>query len=190
MLGFDFLDALAVKIDYANGDGRCPAARIACRAARDGRARRPVERANAGGARATVADATGDDFIIDTGTNLAVVVFQRFARAHPDVVISLPDERVRFGSAVGGSLGYRPIETRRLELGSLAFDDAPAVEALSPDALGFDNKDGLIGSDLLRRFTVYLDYAADRVYLAPAARVVRAPATPHPASPFSFRRRP
>ena len=189
LLGFDFLDAVGIKLDYANGT--VDALRPGSLAAPPGAVALDVRlNSQTPAARATVADAAGDDFVIDTGTDLAVVVFQRFARAHPDAIVSLPDERVRFGTAVGGSLGYRPIATRRLELGSLVFDDAAAVEALSPDALGFDNKDGLIGSDLLRRFTVYLDYAADRVYLAPAARAVRAPATPHPASPFSFRKRP
>jgi len=188
LLGFDFLDAAGIKIDYANGT--VDALRPGELAAPPGAVALDVRlSAQTPAARATFGDAAGEDFVLDTGTDLAVVVFQRFARAHPDIVTSLPEERVRLGSGVGGSLPYRPIVARRLELGSLVFDDAAAYEAISPDALGFDNKDGIIGGDVLRRFTVYLDYAAGRVYLAPAAHVTRASATPRPAAPLSFRSR-
>ena len=187
LLGFDFLDAVGIKIDYEGGT--VDALRPGALAPPNGAV--PVD-VRLGGqmpaARATLGDATGEDFILDTGSDLGLVVFQRFVRAHPDSVISLPDERLKLASGVGGSLAFRSIAPRRFVLGALAFDDAAAVEALSPDALGFDDKDGVVGADLLRRFTVFLDFASGRVYLAPATRAARASAPPRPASPFSFRR--
>jgi len=71
---------------------------------------------------------------------------------------------------VGGVLSLRPVAAKKLALGASTFEDALGVEALSPYALGFDNEDGLIGAHILKQFTVYLDYAAGRVYLAPLGR--------------------
>jgi len=179
LLGFDFLDALGLKIDYANGT---------VDAVRPGLIEAPAGadaldvRLNSGApvARAAIGDATGDDFILDTGAAFSYVLFQRFARAHPEALESEPGA-VRYGTGVGGTISFRPIAAKRITLGALQFDDAAGVEALSPNALGFDNEDGLIGADILRQFTVYLDYGASRVYLAPPDReqAVVLPAAQH-----------
>jgi predicted aspartyl protease len=167
LLGFDFLDALGLKIDYANGT---------LEALRPGTITPPPAatslevRLNSSVpvARATIGNATGDDFIIDTGAAFSYVIFQRFARAHPDSLAI--GSRESYGNGVGGTFGYRSIETKRVVLGAWSFDDAFGVEALSSNAFGFDNVDGLIGADILKRFTVYLDYAGNRVYLAQTPR--------------------
>jgi predicted aspartyl protease len=163
LLGFDFLNALALKIDYASGE--IDAIRPGALAPPPGAGTLDV-RLNSGTpvARATVGDATGDDFIIDTGAAFSYVIFQRFARAHPDALAM--GGRESYGSGVGGTFGYRAIETKKVVLGPWSFDDASGVEALSANAFGFDNEDGLIGADILKRFTVYLDYADSRVFLA------------------------
>lgn len=166
LLGFDFFDALALRIDY--GAGTVDAYRSGTLDAPAGVT--PLDiRLNSGApvARATVAEAEGDDFILDTGAAFSYVLFQRFARAHPDAVETLGDGRVREGSGVGGPMPYRAVATKRLALGDTTFENAAGVEALSPNALGFDNEDGLIGADILAAFTLYVDYAAGRVYLAP-----------------------
>lgn len=170
LLGFDFLASCGIKIDYARGtvDAVRPGAFVAPAGTT------PLSvRLNSGTpvARATIGEATGDDFILDTGAAFSYVLFQRFARAHPEAASISGDGRVRYGSGVGGSLSFRSIAAKRVELGTWSFGDAVGVEALSPNALGFDNEDGLIGADILKLFTVYLDYATRHVYLTPNGRM-------------------
>ncbi len=165
LLGYDFLAGTSLRIDYAAGtiDAERPGTLVAP----PGAGALDV-RLNSGTpvARATIGTATGDDFIIDTGAAFSYVIFQRFARLHRDELESQNASRV--GSGVGGSFAYRPIDSTRVILGAWSLDDTTGVEALAPNAFGFDNEDGLIGSDILKRFTVYLDYPDDRVLLEPS----------------------
>jgi predicted aspartyl protease len=169
LLGFDFLDAVALKIDYTSGT---------LEAVRPGAQTPPASatpldiRLNSGApvVRAALGDASGDDFILDTGAAFSYVVFQRFARAHPEAFAPPGEGRTLNASGVGGAMPYRKIATKRIGLGTWAFDDDTGAEALSPNALGFDNEDGLIGADILKLFTVYLDYSSSRIYLAPNGR--------------------
>ncbi|MBD5633932.1 MAG: aspartyl protease family protein, partial [Candidatus Eremiobacteraeota bacterium] len=168
LLGYDFLCSLALKIDYVAGT--IEALRPGALVPPPGAGTLDV-RLNSGApvARATVGNATGDDFIIDTGAAFSYVIFQRFARAHPDALEIGGKES--YGTGVGGTFGYRSIASKKVVLGPWSFEDAAGVEALSANAFGFDNEDGLIGADILKRFTVYLDYPGGRVFLAPAPRV-------------------
>jgi hypothetical protein len=167
LLGYDFLADASLRIDYAAGT--VDALRPGVLVAPPGAGALDV-RLNSGTpvARATIGTATGDDFIIDTGAAFSYVIFQRFARLHRDELES--QNAARVGSGVGGSFAYRPIDTTRVILGAWSLDDATGVEALAPNAFGFDNEDGLIGSDILKRFTVYLDYPDARVILEPNVR--------------------
>ena len=167
LLGYDFLSELALKIDYASGE--VDALRQGSLATPPGAGTLDV-RLNAGTpvARATIGSATGEDFIIDTGAAFSFVIFQRFARAHPDALQFGAKES--YGSGVGGTFGYRSILTKNVILGPWSFEDPAGVEALSANAFGFDNEDGLIGADILKRFTVYLDYPGGHVFLAANAR--------------------
>jgi len=169
LLGFDFLDEVALKIDY--GAGTVEAERPGSLSAPPGAETLDI-RLNSGTpvARAAIADAVGEDFILDTGAAYSYVVFQRFARAHPEALASAR-RTVGYASGVGGTIETRAIDTKKVTLGGLSFDDGSGVEALSPNAFGFDNEDGLIGADILKQFTMYLDYAASRVYLAPSPRL-------------------
>lgn len=176
LLGFDFLASCGIKIDYAHGtvDAERPGVFVPPAATI------PLNvRLNSGTpvVRATIGEATGDDFILDTGAAFSYVLFQRFARAHPDATSVSGDGRVRYGSGVGGSLSFRSVAAKRVELGTWTFGDAIGVEALSPNALGFDNEDGLIGADILKLFTVFLDYATRHVYLTPNGRMQMVEAT-------------
>ena len=165
LLGFDFFDAVGLKIDYANG---------AVDAYRPGLISPPANAIpvdvtlNTGApvAHAMFGDASGEDFVVDTGAAFPFVLFQRFLRAHPTA--SAPDPRdshSQFLDGVGGRIEYRNVTAKRLEFGAYTFDDAGGIEALSANAFGFDNEDGLIGSDILKLFTVYTDYAANKLYL-------------------------
>jgi predicted aspartyl protease len=170
LLGFDFLDAVGLKIDYENGtvDALRPGSLVPPANAT------PLDvRLNSGWpvVHATVGEASGDDFILDTGAAVTYVVFQRFTRAHPEAFGDETDTPVLSASGVGGSIPYRTVTAKRIGIGPLNFDDERGGdEAVSANALGFDNQDGLIGGDILKLFTVYLDYGASRVYLEPNGR--------------------
>ena len=87
-------------------------------------------------------------------------------RAHPTA--SAPDPRDSHSQildGVGGQIEDRNVTAKRLEFGAYIFDDPAGIETLSANAFGFDNEDGLIGSDILKLFTIYTDYAADKLYL-------------------------
>ena len=169
LLGFDFLEAAAVKIDYAGGfvEAMRPGSLVATTSAT------PVEiRLNSGApvTHAAIGEASGDDFILDTGATFPYVVFQRFARAHPEAIRATGDGRTNVGGGIGGSMSYRSVGARRVALGTWTIDDNAGVEAISSNALGFDNEDGLIGASILNKFTVSLDYAAGHAYLQPNGR--------------------
>lgn len=169
LLGFDFLDAAGLKIDYANGT--VEALRPGTLSAPAGATALDV-RLNSGApvTHAEIGEAAGDDFILDTGAAFSYVLFQRFARSHPEVVRAEREGRVQVANGIGGTMSYRDAPARKVELGTLTLPEVAGFEALSPSALGFDNEDGLIGADILKQFTVYLDYGSSRVYLAPASR--------------------
>ncbi len=165
LLGFDFFDAVGLKIDYAGGT---------VDAYRSGTIvpppnAVPLEVAlNTGApvAHATFGDASGEDFVVDTGAAFPYVLFQRFVRAHPTA--SMPDARdprTQVLDGVGGQIQYRSVTSKKLEFGAFIIDDPSGIEALSANAFGFDNEDGLIGSDILKLFTIYTDYAAGKLYL-------------------------
>jgi len=109
---------------------------------------------------ATIEVAFHASTVADVNTLHHVTISASARRALPTCT-----KATRSGSGVGGSILFRALPAKRLSLGTLEFSDAAGVEALSADALGFDNEDGLIGSDLLKQFTLYLDYASNRIYL-------------------------
>jgi C-terminal processing protease CtpA/Prc len=73
-----------------------------------------------------------------------------------------------FGFGVGGETRTRVGRIPRFTLGG--FDLASVVTGFSRDTKGADSTGeiaGNIGGDLLRRFTVTIDYARQKMYLAP-----------------------
>ena len=166
LLGFDFLDAAGLRIDYANGtvDAYKPGTLTPPTGAL------PVDVTLNTGVpvvHATFGDAGGDDFVIDTGAAFPYVLFQRFVRSHPAAAVAQPsDQQSRFLSGVGGQIEYRSVNAKRFTFGAYALDDQPGIEALSANAFGFDNQDGLIGADILKLFTIYTDYGAGKLYFA------------------------
>ncbi len=170
LLGFDFLDAVGLKVDY--GAGTVDALRPGAWVAPPGSIPLPIRlNAQVPVMAVTVGEATGEDFIVDTGTPFDLVLFQRFVRAHAATAGTVTSGAVRYGNGVGGSVPYRPFATDRMTLGPLAFSKPAAVAALPPAALGFDTNDGLVGSGALAHFSVFFDYAGERLYLAPPARI-------------------
>ena len=89
------------------------------------------------------------------------------------------DGHTSVGNGIGGSMSYRALAARKVALGTWTIDDAAGVGAISPNALGFDNEDGLIGASLVNKFTVLIDYASARLYLQPNGRATVADSLRH-----------
>jgi hypothetical protein len=171
LLGFDFLDAVALRLDYEHGtvDAQAPTAFVADPGAEPLPIRLnsqvPVARLDIGGAR-------GDDFILDTGAAYGLILFPRFEDAHPELFAAVearPPRRgeVTYGNAVGGQIALRPIDVPGVTLAKWRFASLRGDLALDPSPLGRDTDDGLIGADILRLFMTTFDYAHERVWLAP-----------------------
>ena len=170
LLGYDFIAGAALRVDYEHEtvdairaeSGWMPANAIVLPAALDDGV--PYVAARLG-------DVESKHFILDTGASSGVV-FSDFARAHKD---ALADQGLgwelrqtdAFCSArgVGGSLSVLPTQVKSFAIDGHIFDDWVFYVLQSSRAFQGEDEDGLIGYDILRYFTVYLDYANSRVVL-------------------------
>jgi hypothetical protein len=158
LLGFDFFAEMIVHIDGERGsvDALHPAA---FRASADLAAlplglddKQPAVRIKIGSVAARV--------ILDTGANRTVL-----AAAFADRLLSADDkprpEPEQFRGVGGTGIG----ETGRLkELELAGVTLAEPVVDVSPADLGFEDIDGLIGTDLMRDYDLFFDYRANAVY--------------------------
>lgn len=108
---------------------------------------------------------------IDTGSNRIFDINRSFAEAHK-LLSSLSKNRMAEGvggAGVGGDTKYVEARISSLRLGRHTI--RRPVVSISQDNAGFGTSDaaGAIGSDLLRRFTVALDYRSLRMLLKPNA---------------------
>jgi hypothetical protein len=107
---------------------------------------------------------------LDTGSGGALTLEAPFVRAHG--LASGPGLTGGAAWGVGGRSREVVRYLERLTIGDVALE-AP-VAALSLDTAGVlsgGEGDGLLGGDVLRRFTVTLDYGRGRMYLQPNARL-------------------
>lgn len=167
LLGFDFIDALGLKIDYARGAVDAvpseafvpPAAATVLEARLEGGSPQVDVRVNG---------ALGERFVIDTGNSGSFLIFDFFARRYPGALVDLGggggrDRRFR---GIGGSVQTAPYQLETIDLAGFQFHDFVGYRVLATSEFAI-NDDGLIGSDLLRYFDLYVDYAHSRLYLAP-----------------------
>ncbi|MDQ6780377.1 MAG: aspartyl protease family protein [Candidatus Eremiobacteraeota bacterium] len=172
LLGFDFISNAALTIDYQHstlvatqpGFFIPPADAIALEALLDDGV--PYISAQVG-------NAIGTHFILDTGA-AGALIYSSFASAHPDDVKDegkggLFNRNYPFlrGSGVGGELRLKAIEVKSFALGGINFQDWLMYQTVENPGFESEDNDGLIGYDLLRYFTLYLDYHDSRVYLQP-----------------------
>jgi predicted aspartyl protease len=171
LLGFDFLAELGVTIDYEHQ--RVTAVPEPSYAVPTGKHVIPLDvRIGDGSPMVTVAvnGALGERFTIDTGAGGAFMIFDAFARKHPE---ALHDEggggeyarSIRF-DGIGGAIKTQPYQIKKLQIGPISFQDYVGYRVMS--AVSYEGgDDGLIGVDFLRMFTLGLDYANSRIYLVP-----------------------
>jgi hypothetical protein len=170
-LGFDFIAQVGLTIDYDAGTVvAVPAELYVPPSAVDAlvldvrlNSRVPMTTVSLDGAN-------GDSFVVDTGGVMTLLVSDHFAELHKEIFDNVehqgPLPRL-FG--VGGSIGdVIPYKIGHLIFATIDFRDAPVFRITSPQS--YPAIDGLIGPDLLRLFTVGIDYRHSRIYLVPNAR--------------------
>jgi predicted aspartyl protease len=166
LLGFDFLAELGVRIDYERhvvtvvpGETQVPPSdrNVIELDVRLGTLQ-PVTSARFDGAPA-------DRMIIDTGAAGTFLLFDYFARRHPEV-FRQPAPRDVHLYGVGGTFDTDAWTIRHIHLGTMDLQGFTGYRVISKQSYSGD-EDGLIGYDLLRHFTVVLDYTNGRVFLTP-----------------------
>jgi len=170
LLGFDFLAELGVTIDYEHQkvtvvpgrDYVAPAGpNVIPLDLRLGEDLPSVDVAING--------ALSEDFVVDTGGAGSLMIFDAFARKHPE---ALKDEggggimrQMRF-SGIGGEFETKPYQLRSAKVGPLNFVDFVSYLVTTREAYDWGD-DGIVGTEFLRLFNVGLDYGDSRIYLVP-----------------------
>jgi hypothetical protein len=175
LLGFDFIASSVLRVDYERGtlDAYEPGSFVAPSGAT------AIDVRLTGQVPVTavrVGESLGEDFLVDTGAATTLLLFSHFAHAHPTDVAddgvgaALANSGIGIAAnGIGGRIRIRPVQVKRFRFGTLTFTDPLVYVADSPRALGMDTADGLVGADVLSRFTLYLDYAQSRLLLEPAS---------------------
>jgi predicted aspartyl protease len=162
ILGCDFLAASVVELDYRHGtvtlhppqsfDAKALAAYAV-----------PADYSTCvPRIRASIAGTSGT-FTLDTGATNTVVTHEFAQRIHGLQPLS---QQFTFDlSMVGGTVESKMYMASNLVVGAVQFNNASVIVPFEGGLFWGD--DGAIGDDVLRAFTVYLDYANNVVYLKP-----------------------
>ena len=170
LLGFDFLAELGVTVDYEHhrvtvvpGKAYVPPTDPSTI---------PLDvRVGGGQPRATVAvnGALGERFIIDTGGAGTFLIFDYFARRHPEALRDRGGggelRRQRQLTGIGGTFEVVPYQIESLKLASVDFTDFLGYRVKGGSYA--QNDDGVVGVEFLKLFTLGFDYANSRLYLVP-----------------------
>jgi hypothetical protein len=182
LLGYDFLAELVIRIDYPAGTVTAinPSAFAVPARAREIDANLddgvPVVPVGVGHSVA--------QFILDTGADFPMV-FSSFAASHPDdckdaglhaeiadagTIDPLTTENLGLNSVVGvgGEHDITSVTLQSFHFGRVDFNNA--LVWIEPKGDGYEGEDidGLLGSEILQYFVVYLDYGNSRVLVEPA----------------------
>jgi predicted aspartyl protease len=173
LLGFDFLSELGVTIDYEKQ--QVIVVREPDYVAPQGNRVFTLDVRIGEGSPYTnvrINGALSERFILDTGGAGTFMIFDAFARKHPEALVDKGgggDLRYVRYYGVGGTIETRPYQLGSVKVGGLNFQDFVGFRVTSEKSYAVGDDDGLIGTDFLRMFTVGLDYAGGRVYLVPNA---------------------
>ena len=171
LLGFDFLSELGVTIDYEKK--QVTVVREPDYVAPKGNHVFTLDvRIGDGSPYVSVKinEALSERFIIDTGHAGTFMIFDAFARKHPEALVDKGGggalRNVQY-YGVGGTIETRPYQLASVKVGWLNFLDFVGFRVTNDRSYDFGSDDGVIGSDFLKLFTVGLDYANSHVYLVP-----------------------
>jgi hypothetical protein len=110
-------------------------------------------------------DAIEGEFVIDAGSNLALILLPSFIEEHK-LRDALPQTLRTYGRGVGGEVVLPLGRASRLRLGGFRLE-RPVTAFPSDGTFGRAGKAGNIGSAVLRHFKVIFDYSRSRVILEP-----------------------
>ncbi len=169
LLGFDFLAELGVTVDYENK--RVTVVPGASYVPPVDPSAIPLDvRLGAGQPRATVSlnGAIGERWILDTGGSTTVIVFDYFARRHPEALRDedASGEAHRHLYGIGGDIDAEPVRITSLKLASVNFTGIVGYRVTGRGTYA-QNDDGLVGVEVLHLFTLGFDYPHSRIYLVP-----------------------
>jgi predicted aspartyl protease len=183
LLGYDFIAGTALRITYGDefSSGQVDAIRPdvftappLATATMPVRLNQQVPVVHVG-----IGDAASDDFIVDTGAEAPIILFDRFVKAHPGAVADRgigtgfdPDQSAVFG--VGGRVPIMPLRLSSFRFADLDFKNFIVLRAANPGAFGDFRDDGLLGAFFLRYFTLYIDYPHQKLYFEPNDNHTRA----------------
>ncbi|HEY6236494.1 MAG TPA: aspartyl protease family protein, partial [Candidatus Elarobacter sp.] len=171
LLGFDFLSELGVTIDYEKK--QVTAVREPDYVVPKGNHVIALDVRIGDGSpyvNVKINGALSERFILDTGHAGTFMIFDAFARKHPEALVDKGgggDLRNMEWYGVGGAIETRPYQLASVKVGALNFVDFVGYRVTNDRSYDFGSDDGVIGSDFLRLFTVGLDYAGGHVYLVP-----------------------
>jgi len=113
-------------------------------------------------------------FVVDIGTTGALIMSRQFLDAHPQLTEGHAWVKAPSASAVGGSIDFNLIRLTGLTLGPFRLK-APiaAVPAQASGVLATPGLAGLLGGEVLNRFTVSWDYQHEQMWLVPNGRLHR-----------------
>jgi hypothetical protein len=113
-------------------------------------------------------DGVAGEFMIDTGSRGALTVMHPFAAANALISKYQATRSVTIGYGVGGPVRALLARAGKLDLGPVTIE-APVTEILTDKAGVAESARtaGNIGGDVLKRFTMTLDYAHQTLWLQP-----------------------
>lgn len=172
ILGYDFISRFVVEIDYGAGQLNLHDPRHYSYAG-PGESLPIFLEGNVPFVQAELVnpgrEPVAGQFLLDTGARVALVLNKPFVERHglvPERTITAP-----FGMGVGGETKQYIGRMPRLQLGRTALLDTVAGFSQDVKGAGADpDRAGLIGGEVLRRFTAIFDYTAGRMILEPNAR--------------------
>jgi len=164
LLGFDFFADMVMHVDLEHGivealhpsTFHAPAELVTVPIGLDDK--QPAIRIKVGPVAARV--------ILDTGANRSILASSFTDRLDPaSERATVPSARFR---GLGGTGTAETAALKDLEIANVTL--AEAIVDISPADLGFEDIDGLIGTDIMRDFDWFFDYPANTVYARHFAR--------------------
>jgi len=113
-------------------------------------------------------------FVVDIGTTSALIMSKQFLDAHPELTTGKTWVKAPSASAVGGVIEFNLIRLAGMALGPFRLDGPiAAVPTKSSGVLATPGLAGLLGGEVLNRFTVTWDYQRGQMWLVPNDRLHR-----------------
>jgi predicted aspartyl protease len=112
--------------------------------------------------------------VVDIGTTGALIISKQFMDAHPELSAGHSWVDAPSASAVGGTVQFKLIRLTGLKLGPFRLSAPIAVvPGKASGVLATPGLAGLLGGEVLNRFTVTWDYQSGRMWLVPNGRLHR-----------------